>query len=266
MSAADAALPAYLLEPPSGRYRSLSPATKLVIGLCEAVLAFFAGAWTGPLVVLAVIVGSAALAGVLRSLVGLALLAFGVIGAILLVNTFFLPGATDTIFRIGPIAPTWSGLTFGIQVALRLLAFSLALALVYLTTGVEDLLGDLERRGLGRRAVFVIGSATRLVPRVAQRGSEIIEAQRARALDTEGPIWRRARGLIPLVAPVVLSALTEVEEQTMALEARAFTAPGKRTPLRVLRDAAWQRFLRWGLAIGTVVVVALQVSGRLPLP
>ncbi|HYL41464.1 MAG TPA: energy-coupling factor transporter transmembrane component T, partial [Candidatus Binatus sp.] len=168
-----AALPRELLEPPTGPYRGLSPATKLVIGLCEAAIAFFGGAWTGPLVVLSIVLVSGAIAGVLRGLVTVALLAFTVIGAILLVNTFFLPGATDAIVRLGPLAPTWSGLRFGIQVALRLLAFSLSLVLVYLTTGVEDLLDDLERRGLGRRPVFVIGSATRLVPRMAKRASDI---------------------------------------------------------------------------------------------
>ena len=46
-------------------------------------------------------------------------------------------------------------------------------------------------------------------------------------------IWRRARGVVPLAAPLVFGALTEVEERTMALEARAFTAPGRQTLLRV---------------------------------
>jgi energy-coupling factor transport system permease protein len=260
------ALPRELLEPPKGPYRSLSPATKLVVGLCEAALAFLVGAWTGPLVVLVVVLVSASIAGVLRALLTVALLAFTVIGAILLVNTFFLPGATDEIFRLGPLAPTWSGLQFGIQVALRLLAFSLSLVLIYLTTGVEDLLDDLEQRGLGRRPVFVIGSATRLVPRMAQRGGDIIEAQRARGLDTEGRIWRRVRGILPLASPLVLSAITDVEEQTLALEARAFTAPGRRTPLRVLPDSPAQRAIRWILAIATIALVGLSLSGWLVLP
>jgi energy-coupling factor transport system permease protein len=260
------ALPRQLLESPAGPYRSLSPTTKLVIGLCEAAIAFFAGTWAGPLAVLGVVLVSAAIAGALRALVTVGLLAFTVLGAILLVNTFFLPGATDAIFRLGPIAPTWSGLRFGIQVALRLLAFSLSLVLVYLTTGVEDLLDDLERRGLGRRPVFVIGSAARLVPRMTQRGTDIIEAQRARGLDTQGRIWRRVRGVVPLAMPLVLSAITDVEEQTMALEARAFSAPGRRTALRVMPDTATQRLFRWTLGLATIAFVLLTITGRIGLP
>jgi energy-coupling factor transport system permease protein len=261
-----AALPRELLEPPKGRYRGLSPATKLVVGLCEAAIAFFGGPWTGPVIVLAAVLVSGAVAGVLRALVTVALLAFTVIGAILLVNTFFLPGATDVIVRLGPLAPTWSGLQFGVQVALRLLAFSMSLVLVYLTTGVEDLLDDLERRGLGRRPVFIIGSATRLVPRMAQRANDIIEAQRTRGLDTEGGVRRRIRGLLPLATPLVLSAITDVEEQTLALEARAFTAPGHRTVLRVIPDTGAQRLVRWTLSLTTVALVALSAVGRLALP
>jgi energy-coupling factor transport system permease protein len=234
--------------------------------MTEVAVAFFGGPWTGPLVVLAVVLASAVAAGVLRALLTVAALAFTVIGSILLVNTFFFPGASDEIVRLGPVAATWSGLVFGVQVALRLFAFSLALALVYLTTGVEDVLGDLERRGLGRKAVFVVGSAVRLVPRMAQRAGEIIEAQRARGLDTESRWWRRLRGLLPLTSPLILGALTEVEEQTMALEARAFTAPGRRTPLRLLPDPAWQRGLRWSLAALAAAVVALQAGGLLRLP
>ncbi len=110
MTGGAATLPEGLLAPPTRPYRRLNPATKLVIGLSGAAFAFFAGTWTGPLVVLAVVLASAALAGVLRALATVALLALTVIGAILLVNTFFLPGATDEIVRIGPLAPTWSGL------------------------------------------------------------------------------------------------------------------------------------------------------------
>ena len=59
----------------------------------------------------------------------------------------------------------------------------------------------------------------------------------------------RARGVLPVAGPLVLSALTEVEHRAMALEARAFAAPGKRTVLRAYPDSAAQRALRWGLVL-----------------
>lgn len=186
--------------------------------------------------------------------------------SILLVNTFLYPGATDRIFTLGPISATWTGLAEALQATMRVVAFALSVALLALTTAVDDLLDDLEHRGVGRRTTFVIGSAVRTVPRMIERAGEIVDAQRARGLDTEGSIWRRVRGVVPLAGPMVVSALSEVEERTMALEARAFSAPGRRTTLRPLPDRVAERALRWGLALAAVALVALSIAGRFPLP
>jgi energy-coupling factor transport system permease protein len=194
------------------------------------------------------------------------LAALPLVVSIMVVNTFFYPKATDTIVAVGPVQATWTGLEQALQATLRVLAFALSVALLALTTAVDDLLDDLEHRGVGRRTIFVIGSAVRTIPRMIERAGEIVDAQRARGLDTEGSIWRRVRGVVPLAGPMVLSALSEVEERTMALEARAFSAPGRRTTLRPLPDRGGERILRWGLAIGALVLVALSVSGRFPLP
>ena len=134
-----------------------------------------------------------------------------------------------------------------------------------LTTPTDDLLSDLERRGLGRRATFVIGSAIRMVPRMRERAGEITDSQRARAMDTEGGLLRRMRGVLPLAGPMVLGGLTEVEEQTMALEARAFSAPARRTTLRRLQDSGAQRGLRWVLFLGILAAIAAEVTGHLAL-
>jgi energy-coupling factor transport system permease protein len=107
----------------------------------------------------------------------------------------------------------------------------------------------------------------RAIPRTAERAGEITEAQRARGLDTEGRIWRRVRGVVPLAGPLVLGALTDVEEQTMALEARAFTAPGRRTVLRPFPDSRAQRLLRWTVLLAGIALLAASVAGLLgPLP
>jgi energy-coupling factor transport system permease protein len=186
--------------------------------------------------------------------------------SILLVNTFLFPNAHDVIVRLGPLSPTWTGATAALQATLRVVAFGLSAALFALTTPIDDLLVELERRGLGRRGAFVVGSALGAIPRTVERAREVVDAQRSRGLDTEGRLWRRVRGLVPLIGPVLFGALAEVEERTMALEARAFTASGRRTILRALPDSRRQRAARWLLLVGSIVaVVASAVApGRLP--
>jgi energy-coupling factor transport system permease protein len=217
-------------------------------------------------VVLVLVALTAIAAGVGRRMLPFALATIPIVVSILLINTFLFPGATDVIARIGPLTPTWTGLTAALQATLRVVAFALSVAVFSLTTATDDLLSDLARRGLGRRGEFVIGAAVRTVPRMLERAGEIVDAQRARGLDTEGGPIRRIRGILPLAGPMISSSLGEVEERTMALEARAFSAPGRRTTIRQLPDGPGQRALRWGLIVLVVLVIAATVSGHLGLP
>ena len=229
-------------------------------------MAFVLRGWTGPIAVLLIVAATALVAHVGRRMLPFVLATIPLVASIILVNTFLFPGATDVIVRLGPLAPTWSGLTAALQATLRVVAFALSVAVFSLTTPTDDLLSDLELRGLGRRGVFVIGAAIATVPRMIERAAEIVDAQRARGLDTQGSPLRRARGIVPLAGPMISSALSEVEERTMALEARAFSAPGRRTVLRHLPDSARQRALRWGLAVVSVTAIVGSISGRISLP
>lgn len=237
-----------------------------MVAFAQAGFAFGVRGWTGPLLVLAMLAVTIVTARVGRRVLPFVLATAPLVASILLINTFLYPGATDAIVRAGPLAPTWTGLTEALQATLRVVAFALSVAVLALTTETDDLLADLERRGLGRRGVFVIGAAVRMVPRVAERAREITEAQRARGLDTEGRAWKRAWGIVPLVGPVISSALAEVEERTMALEARTFSAPGRRTPLHALPDSVLQRAARWGVATATTIALVVTLTGQIRVP
>ena len=259
-------IPAYVARPPVGAYRSLNPATKLVVALSTALVAFGVRGWSGPLTMLAVVIVTIAITGLWRSIRRYLLLSTPILVSVLAINTFFFPNATDVLVRLGPFAATGTGLIAGVQGALRILAFALSVAVLSLTTPTDDLLSDLERRGLGRRAVFVIGTAIQTVPRMIARAAEIVESQRARGMDTEGSWARRIRGVLPLAGPMVLGALGDVEERTMALEARAFTASGRRTVIRELPDSRAQRAARWTIGLGSIALVALALAGVVNLP
>ena len=205
-------------------------------------------------------------AGVSRRMLPFVLATIPLVVSIMLVNTFIYPGATDVLFQVGPFAATGTGLVAALQATLRVVAFALSVAVFSLTTDTDDLLTDLQRRGLGRRGEFVIGAAVQTIPRMIERAREIVDLQRARGLDTQGGVIRRIRGVLPLAGPMISSALGEVEERTMALEARAFTAPNRRTIIRVLPDGPWQRVFRWALALGVLALVTGTFAGWVALP
>jgi energy-coupling factor transport system permease protein len=251
---------------PLGVYRDLNPTTKLVIAFATAAIAFGVRGWSGPLAMLGVVIVTVVVARVGRAMLPFVLATIPLVASIILVNTFLYPGATDTILDLGPIRATGTGLTAALQATLRVVAFALSVAVFSLTTLTDDLVADLERRGLGRRGGFIIGSAIGMIPRMIERAGEITESQRARGLDTQGSWWRRLRGIVPLAGPMISSSLSEVEERSMALEARAFSAPTRRTVMRQLPDSGRQRVVRWSAALGAVALVAGSIAGVVRLP
>jgi energy-coupling factor transport system permease protein len=214
--------------------------------------------------VLGAVVAPAVAARVLRGLLRTSLLlSLPIAISALLVNLFFFPGGQHVLLRLGPITATSEGLEFAIEILVRIMAISGAITLFYLTTRPQDLVVDLERRGVSARVAFVANASVETVPAMLERAQQIAAAQRARGLDTEGSVLRRVRGVVPIVGPVILGSIAEVEERTLALEARGFTRPGARTLLWWPADSASQRVIRWALLLALLVVVAARLSGRL---
>lgn len=226
-------------------------------------MAVLAGGIVGPLLL---IVGAVLLpatsAGVLRPVVRTSiLLALPLAVSAALVNLFFFPGPGTVLFELGPFQATVEGARFALEIVVRVVLIAGALTLFYTTTRTSDLVIDLERRGVPPRLTFVARAAVTTVPAMVDRAATITDAQRARGLDTEGSLWRRVRGIVPVVGPTIMGAINEVEERTMALEARAFTRPGRRTLLWTPTDSGRQRLARWLTACAIPLVLVLRALG-----
>jgi energy-coupling factor transport system permease protein len=182
--------------------------------------------------------------------------------SVVLVSVFTRAGTT-VLFTIGPFDATVEGVDFAAQTLVRLFAISLSIGLFVLTTDPRAFVFDLERRGVSPRIAFVAVATIEAVPALVERAGIIGESQRARGLDTEGSFRARIRGVLPLVGPVIIGALTDVEERSLALESRAFSRPGRRHLLWAMPDTAWQRVLRWGLVALLVATAVARLTGRI---
>jgi energy-coupling factor transport system permease protein len=258
-------VPASIGRPGSTPYHRLNPLTKLVAAVVTGVEALALGGFVGPAILVAVaVLLPAAVAGVVRPLLRTTLFLSLPIGvSVVIVNVLFFPGGQDVLFQVGPVTATREGLLVAGEVLLRIVAISGAITLYYLTTPPGDLTIDLERRGVSPRIAFVANASLQTVPAMVERAAAITAAQRARGLDTEGSLRARLRGVIPIAGPVVLGAIGEVEERTMALEARGFSRPGRRTLLWRPPDSGIQRAARWLMALAIPAVVAARAAGVL---
>jgi energy-coupling factor transport system permease protein len=260
-----ASVPGFLGRPGPTAVHRLNPLTKATLATVTAVAAVALGGVIGPLVLVGLgVVAPAMLAHVLRAVVRTSLLlTLPLAISALLVNLFFYPGAQHVLLRLGPITATTEGLGFAIEILIRIMAISGAITLFYLTTRPQDLVVDLEHRGISSRIAFVANASAQAVPAMVERAMQITAAQRARGLDTEGGLLRRIRGIVPIVGPVILGSIAEVEQRTMALEARGFTRPGKRTLLWWPPDSQRQTLARWGLLFGLAALVTARLAGLL---
>jgi energy-coupling factor transport system permease protein len=259
----DRGLPAAIGRPGPSPVHRLNPLTKATLATVTSIAAVVVGGIVGPVLLVGVLVlAPAAAAGVLGRLLRTALiLALPIAISAVLVNVFFFPGGETVLLRFGPITATAEGLAFALEILVRILAISGAVTLFYLTTRPADLVLDLERRGISPRVAFVANASVQTVPAMVERAAQITAAQRARGLDTEGSAWRRVRGIVPIVGPVILGSIAEVEERTMALEARGFTRPGRRTLLWWPADTGRERLVRWGLVLALVALVVARIGG-----
>jgi energy-coupling factor transport system permease protein len=263
--AGDAAFLASLAPPTPSSYHRLNPLTKATIATVSTLGAFVLGGYVAPLAILAVLVLPGALAArVTGRLIRVALLiSLPISISVALVSIFTRAGST-VLFVIGPFDATREGLDFAGQVIVRLFVLAMALGLFGLTTEPRAFVVDLERRGLSPRVAFAAAATLETIPLMVERALAIQAAQRARGLDTEGSLATRVRGVMPLVGPVILSSLTEVEERSLALEVRAFGRPGRRDLLWTLPDDGRQAVLRLALLLALLVLAAGRITGAVP--
>jgi energy-coupling factor transport system permease protein len=167
-------------------------------------------------------------------------------------------GATPLPWSIGPIRLTYEGLLFAYLISVRLLVLSTTVLLVLRTTHPADLVFALTSSGLPRSIGYILLVSLQIVPDMTARATAILEAQRSRGLETQRGL-SQARAIVPLLGPLVVGALVDVEERAMALESRAYTAPGPKTSLRELVDTTGQRIARWLILLGIAALIAWRI-------
>ncbi len=172
----------------------------------------------------------------------------------LFVQGLFFSNTQESLWQIGPFSFAHESLLFGGILISRLALILQSVLLALLTTHPTDLAYALTQVGVPRSMAYMIVVVPQLIPRLQGKAQRILKAQQARGLQTEGNLIVRLRTLLPLIPPLIHSALQETEERALALEVRAFHSPGPKTSWRQLHDSFVQRLARWVMGIGAVMV------------
>jgi energy-coupling factor transport system permease protein len=161
----------------------------------------------------------------LRSLRGAAFLA-SFIFIINIATTYFTTGYTLTAVNIENAA----------SMTLRFVVLVESFSVFFLTTSPDHLGLALEQTRVPFEFAFAFTTAVRFVPVLAEEAQTIMDAQKARGLELEkGGLLKRIRNYVPVLIPLIVSAIRRSLELAEAMESRAWGATKKRTNLYLLK-------------------------------
>jgi energy-coupling factor transport system permease protein len=184
----------------------------------------------------------------LRSLRGAAFLALFIF-VINIVTTYFTTNYTLPFFKVEEAA----------AMTMRFVVLVESFSVFFLTTSPDHLGLALEESHVPYEFAFAFTTAVRFVPVLAEEAQTIMDAQKARGLELEkGNILKRIRNYVPVLIPLIVSAIRRSLELAEAMESRAWGACKKRTNLYSLRlhkgDAA--------LIVITILIIVVSVYIR----
>ena len=189
-------------------------------------------------------------------------------------NLFFYGGEYEKVyFQLGnALMVTDASLKFSAFMALRLTLLVMGSSILTLTTtpvqltdGIESLLAPLKIIKFPVHELALIMSiALRFIPTLADETERIINAQKARGGDFEsGNLVTRAKAMIPILIPLLVSSFRRAEELGDAMDARCYSGSKGRTRYKKMK-------LTYRDLVATIVCLILiagviYLNGALPV-
>lgn len=176
-------------------------------------------------------------------------------------HAWFTPGEPVEADALAWLGITREGLLQGLLFTVRVVAILLVAAVLTLTTapieladGLEALLKPFTRiRVPAHELAMIMVIALRFVPTLVEETDRLQKAQMARGADFTGHLARRARKMMSLLIPLMVSAFRRADDLAVAMEARCYQGGTGRTRFRELcltRDDYAAIILTGGLITG----------------
>lgn len=217
----------------------LNPLSKLNIFLVLGLSVFLVGNYRYGIFLVAMLFIVAIVANCLKQYFKVywkVLLMFGVF--LFAMKSAFAPGETILWQKWG-IHVSKESIHEALVLSSSVTAFCGAIIMFSQTTKWEDLAYALEKKGLSHVTSFVILSSFQTISDLGVNARIIMDSQRARGIETEGNLLKRVKAYIPVMGPLILNSISGVEEKSIAMDARAFSAPGKHTSLVELPEKSF---------------------------
>ena len=156
-------------------------------------------------------------------------------GAAFLATFIFIVNIASNYFTSGYVLAIID-VESAIAMTLRFVVLVESFSVFFLTISPDHLGLALEQTHIPYEFAFAFTTAVRFVPVLAEEAQTIMDAQKARGLELEkGGFLKRIRNYIPILIPLIVSAIRRSLELAEAMESRAWGATKNRTNLYELR-------------------------------
>lgn len=205
-------------------------------------------------VVIATITAKIPFLKVLRSIK--AILFFIILSAIL---QLFFNASGNVVWSWSFITITDIGLLNAGFIVARISLIVLGASLLTFTTspveiadGIESLMYPLKFIKFPvHEFALIMSIALRFIPTLLDETDRIIKAQKARGANFEsGNVFKRAKALVPVLIPLLISSFRRADELADAMDSRCYSGSKKRTKFKKMR-------LTWRDLIGVLVIGGL---------
>lgn len=240
----------------------MDPRAKIVLVIAYIVAIFLANNFFGLaavtlFLIIAVAFSRVPVGSVLRSV---KMILFIIIFTAIL-NLFFYSSSSDLhiLAQWWVITISWESIINMIFLAMRLFLLVLGTSVLTLTTtpvaltdGIESLLTPLKWIHFPVHELALIMSiALRFIPTLIDETNRIISAQKARGANFEtGGLIKRAKAMIPVLVPLLVSAFRRAEDLGDAMDARCYSGSKGRTKYKKLTFG-------WRDALGLILLAGL---------
>ena len=167
-------------------------------------------------------------------------------------NVFWTKGESP-LFSWGILSVYPEGIYSALFMLVRILSLIIgtSIFMTYTTTpisladAIERLLSPLKKIKIPvHEFSMMMTVALRFIPTLVEETQKIIAAQKARGADfSSGGLIRRAKALIPILIPLIISAFRRADELATAMECRCYRGGDGRTKLHVLHYAPRDFFM-----------------------
>lgn len=246
----------------------LDPRVKLLGLVLYTIFLFLVDSMSGyvcNIVVLAIVVG---LTGVpVKKIVkGIRSILFLVLFSVVFIVLF--TKGENVVFHYGILSITWQGIFHAIKISVRIFLLVMMSTILTLSTTPTDLADGLEKschfltkiRVPVHEIAMMITIALRFIPILMEETETIIRAQKARGADFEsGSVIQKAKKLVSIFLPLLLSSMKRSMDLAMAMEARCYRGGEGRTKMKPLQYQRRDKYAYLCFVLYAALMIGLKI-------